>query len=91
MGSPEEVAAMYPAEKTFSDKVVDQLKEIGRITVYFIIIVTMVWIILFIAFWIIYGSTDQVNFNMTALLIIILIYIVVVAFHLISKLKIFSK
>jgi len=91
MGSPEEVAAMYPAEKTFSDKVVDQLKEIGRITVHFIIIVTMVWIILFIAFWIIYGSTDQVNFNMTALLIIILIYIVVVAFHLISKLKIFSK
>lgn len=91
MGSPEEVAAMYTAEKTFSDKVVDQLKEIGRITVHFIIIVTVVWIVLYAVFWILYGSISQVNFNMTALLVMILIYIVVIAFHLVKKLKIFSR
>ena len=91
MGSPEEVAAMYTSEKTFSDKVNDQLKELGRITVHFIIIVTVVWIVLYAVFWILYGSISQVNFNMTALLVMILIYIVVIAFHLVKKLKIFSR
>ena len=91
MGSPEEVAAMYPAEKTFSDKVVDQLKEIWRITVHFIIIVTIVWIVLFVAFWIYFGRTDYIEFNMFSLLIMVIIYLVIIAFHLVKKLKIFSN
>ena len=91
MGSPEEVAAMYPTEKTFSDKVVDQLKEIWRITVHFIIIVTIVWIVLFVAFWIYFGRTDYIEFNMFSLLIMVIIYLVIIAFHLVKKLKIFSN
>ncbi|OEC87222.1 MULTISPECIES: HAAS signaling domain-containing protein [Methanobacterium] len=91
MGSPEEVAAMYSPEKTFSDKVVDQLKEIWRITVHFIIIVTIVWIVLFIAFWIYFGRTDYIEFNMFTLLIMIIIYLVIIAFHMVKKLKIFSQ
>lgn len=91
MGSPEEVAAMYSPEKTFSDKVVDQLKEILRITVHFIIIVTIVWIVLFIAFWIYFGRTDYIEFNMFTLLIMIIIYLVIIAFHMVKKLKIFSQ
>ena len=91
MGSPEEVAAMYPAEKTFSDKIVDQLKEIWRITVHFIIIVTIVWIVLFVAFWIYSGRTDYIEFNMFSLLIMVIIYLVIIAFHLVKKLKIFSN
>jgi len=91
MGSPEEVAAMYSPEKTFSDKVVDQLKEIWRITVHFIIIVTIVWIVLFVAFWIYFGRTDYIEFNMFTLLIMIIIYLVIIAFHMVKKLKIFSQ
>ncbi|MCZ3364854.1 MULTISPECIES: HAAS signaling domain-containing protein [Methanobacterium] len=91
MGSPEEVSAMYSPEKTFSDKVVDQLKEILRITVHFIIIVTIVWIVLFIAFWIYFGRTDYIEFNMFTLLIMIIIYLVIIAFHMVKKLKIFSQ
>ena len=91
MGSPEEVAAMYPPEKTFSDKVVDQLKEIWRITVHFIIIVATVWIVLFIAFWIYFGRIDYIEFNTFTLLIMVLIYVVILAFHMVKKLKIFSQ
>lgn len=91
MGSPEEVAAMYPAEKTFSDKVVDQLKDMWKITVHFIIIVAVVWIMLFAAFWIYFGRTDYIEFNMFTLIIIVIIYLVILAFHLVKKLKIFSK
>ncbi len=91
MGSPEEVASMYPAEKTSSDRVVDQLKEIWRITVHFIIIVATVWIVLFIAFWIYFGRIDYIEFNMFTLLIMVLIYVVILAFHMVKKLKIFSN
>ncbi|MEL7669917.1 hypothetical protein [Methanobacterium sp.] len=91
MGSPEEAAAMYTSEKTFSDKVVDQLKEIWRITVHFIIIVTMVWIVLFIAFWIYFGRADYIEFDMFTLLIMVIIYLVIIAFHMFKKLKIFSQ
>jgi len=91
MGSPEDVAAMYSPEKTFSDKVADQLKEIWRITVHFIIVVTIVWIILFIAFWIYFGRIDYIEFNTFTLLIMVLIYVVILAFHMVKKLKIFSQ
>lgn len=89
MGSPEEVAALYPTEKTSSDKARDTMKDIGRITLSFIIIVAVIWIVIFLAFWIYFGTTDYIEFNMFTLLIIVIIYIVILAFHLVKKLRIF--
>lgn len=89
MGSPKEVAAMYPTEKTSSDKVVDILKDMGKVTLHFIIIVAVIWIVIFVAFWIYFGSMEYIEFNMFTLFVIILIYIVILAFHLIKRLRIF--
>jgi hypothetical protein len=89
MGSPEKVAAMYPTEKTSSDKLVDILKDMCKVTLNFIIIVAVIWIVLFIAFWIYFGSMEYIEFNMFTLFVIILIYIVILAFHLIKRLRIF--
>ncbi|MEN6292724.1 MAG: hypothetical protein ABFD07_12010 [Methanobacterium sp.] len=89
MGSPEEAAAMYSPEKTSSDKVIDILKDMGRVTLHFIIILIVIWIVIFIAFWIYFGSIENIELNTFTLLIIDLIYIVIMAFHLIKKLKTF--
>jgi hypothetical protein len=89
MGSPEEVAAMYTAEKTSSDKAMDVLKDIGKVTLNFIIIVAVIWIVIFIAFWIYFGRTDYIEFNMFSLLIMVIVYLVILAFHLVKKLRIF--
>ena len=89
MGSPEEVAAMYLPEKTSSDKLKDILRDIGRITLAFILIATVIWIVIFIAFWVYSGRTDYIEFNMFSLLIMVIVYLVILAFHLIKKLIIF--
>ena len=89
MGSPEEVATMYLPEKTSSDKLKDILRDIGRITLAFVLIAAVIWIVIFIAYWVYSGRTDYIEFNMFSLLIMVIVYLVILAFHLVKKLIIF--
>lgn len=83
MGSPEEVADMYPAEKNFSDNIMDILKGIGRFTVVFILVASIVGIVL----WIFFGNIGFISF----LLVTSIVYLVLLAIHLIQRFEIVSK
>lgn len=76
MGSPKEVVAIYPVEKTSSDKIKDILKVIGKITLNFVMVVAAVWILFIIALWIYFRNLQFIQFNAFSLLIILLVYIV---------------
>ncbi len=81
MGSPDEVAALYPKEKTFRDNITDVLKFIGRFTILFVIVFTIIWIIL----WLILGF----GFSIKGLIIFIVVYVILLTIRLLFGYKIF--
>jgi hypothetical protein len=83
MGSPEGTASMYPAEKTFSDSIIDTLKSIGIFTVIFILVASIVGIVLRILF----SNIEFISF----LLVTSIVYLVLLAIHLIRRFEIVSK
>ncbi len=84
MGSAEEVAAMYPVEKNFSDKAIDTLKDIARFTLIFLIISVIIWTVLKI-------YIKDLQFDAVTILIFLIIYMILFTIHMISQFKIFSK
>ncbi len=77
MGPPDEVAALYPEEKTFSDNIVDILKDLGRFTLIFIIVFTIISIILKIYI------IQDLQLNSVTIFIFITIYLILLIIHLI--------
>jgi len=83
MGPAEEVAAMYPEEKTFSDNILDILKSLVRFTAIFILVAAIVGIVL----WIFFGNIGFISF----LLVSSVVYLVLLAVHLIRRIEIIPK
>ena len=85
MGSPENVADMYPVETTVIDNLINVLKIVGRFTFNFIIISSVIWIALSIYFY------DKLQFDKLTLSIFSIVYMIVLVIHLTIRFKLFSK
>ena len=78
MGSAEEVAAMYPIEKTFSDKALDTLKDIGRFAIIFLIISVIIWNVLRI-------YIKDLPFDTVTIFIFLIVFMILFSIHMISR------
>ena len=75
MGPAEDLAAMYPEDKTVSDKILDHLIYLGKFTVLFIVICIIMNIVLTLLF----GPITLNGF----ILVCFVIYVVLLVIHLI--------
>jgi len=83
MGSPEDVADLYPVEKTVIDNMINFLKVVARFTFIFIIISSIIWIVLSIY--------ENLQFNIFTLSIFLIVYVIALGVHLIVRYNIFSN
>jgi hypothetical protein len=81
MGSAEELAALYPEEKTFKDKLLRITKFIAGFSFVFIVISAVIYQLLRIYFKNLHLDTNNI-------FIIITVYLVLLVIYLIYKLKI---